>query len=131
MKIFFIILLSILSVAPRAYAQEKRLEPHAASGVQNRCGWVDNPTPANWDLTDKDGTWSIGVQGGPQAEGELPEFPQNSKFWKKTNGNYGYGCACLQVKVDAKEKTVLAIQGGNPLPLSKCRADKNLKSQGR
>ena len=28
---------------------------------QTRCGWIDNPTPANWWLTDGYGEWIIGV----------------------------------------------------------------------
>ena len=97
-----------------------------AAEIQTRCGWIHNPTPANWNLIDKDGVWVIGVQGGRQAEGDLPEFPADRNHWVKTNGNYGYGCACLKVKVDSKEKAVLAIQSGRVLPLAKCRADKNL-----
>jgi hypothetical protein len=118
MKLYFAILMGSLLVSPLAFAEQ----------FENRCGWVQNPTPANWWLIDKDATWVIGVQGGHQAEGEIPAFPENSKYWTKTNGNYGYGCACLQVKVDKKTQTVLAIKSGHPQPLAKCRADKNLKS---
>ncbi|HYG29015.1 MAG TPA: DUF4087 domain-containing protein, partial [Allosphingosinicella sp.] len=39
------------------------------SPTQRRCGWLDNPTPANWWLTDRDGEWLIGAQGGYQAPG--------------------------------------------------------------
>ena len=28
-----------------------------ASAAENRCGWLVNPTPGNWWLTDRDGTW--------------------------------------------------------------------------
>ena len=97
-----------------------------ATEIQNRCGWVHNPTPANWNLIDRDGVWVIGVQGGRQAAGELPEFPADRDHWVKTNGNYGYGCACLKVKVDRKAKAVLAIQSARVLALAKCRADKSL-----
>jgi len=123
--------LAFLAASP-AFAAEKSVKnnPNPA-GFENRCGWIDNPTPANWDLTDKDGIWSIGVQGGRQAEGDLPEFPEGKKYWVKTNGSYGYGCGCLTVKVDAKEKTVLAIKSGRPLPLAKCRADKALDQADR
>src|SRR5204862_191377 len=97
MKQFFLILLTVCLLSPAAIAADKTAD---SGGFENRCGWVDNPTPANWDLTDKDGTWSIGVQGGRQAEGDVPEFPESKAYWKKTNVNYGYGCACLRVKVD-------------------------------
>jgi hypothetical protein len=32
--------------------------------AERRCGWLENPTPANYCLTDRDGEWTIGVQGG-------------------------------------------------------------------
>ena len=43
--------------------------------TEKRCGYLANPTPANWWLTDHHGEWTIGVQGGYQAEGlkVLPE----------------------------------------------------------
>jgi hypothetical protein len=31
---------------------------------ETRCGWFSNPTPANIWLYDRDGDWTIGVQGG-------------------------------------------------------------------
>ena len=97
-----------------------------AADVQTRCGWIHNPTPANWNLIDREGVWVIGVQGGRQAEGDVPEFPEDRDHWVKTNGNYGYGCACLKGKVDRKERAVLTIQSARVLPLAKCRADKSL-----
>ena len=39
------------------------------SRPETRCGWLDNSTPANWLLTDRDGEWLIGSQGGYQAPG--------------------------------------------------------------
>lgn len=93
--------------------------------VETRCGWVANPTPGNWWLTDKDGTWTIGVQGGYQADGDVPEFP--SSKWVETNGSYGYGCACLRVTVNRKKSQVTSIKGGTVKALSVCRKDPNLK----
>ncbi len=64
---------------------------HAA---ERRCGWFENPTPANATLTDRNGMWEIATQGGYQAEGDWPDFSANR--WVRTgNGNYGYGCACI------------------------------------
>ncbi len=40
------------------------LPAHAAAKVERRCGWFENPTPANATLTDRDGTWEIASQGG-------------------------------------------------------------------
>ncbi|HEX5037385.1 MAG TPA: DUF4087 domain-containing protein [bacterium] len=98
-------------------------------GFENRCGWIGNPTPANWDLIDKDGDWIISVQGGYEAQGmdTMPDYSEKKVYWKETNGHYGYGCGCLLVKVDRKEKKILEIKGGPALPLSKCRSDPKIK----
>ncbi len=126
---FFAILLAIFMVASGIFAEEKKPIHKQVGGLEYRCGWVDNPTPANWWLTDKEGIWMIGVQGSRQAEGDLPEFPESKDYWKKTNGSHGYGCACLWVTVDVKEKIVLEIKSGKVLSLAKCRSDKNLNSK--
>lgn len=99
----------------------------SASGdkFENRCGWFSNPTPANAWLEDKDGEWIIAVQGGYQAEGDWAEF--SDAQWVKTNGNYGYGCTCMQVKVDRKNMRILEIASATAKPLSACRNDKALK----
>lgn len=95
-------------------------------GFENRCGWYSNPTPGNHWLEDKDGEWIIGVQGGHQAEGNYPpEFATSQ--WIATNGYYGYGCACLSVKVDKKEGLVLEVAGGKARPLSACQNDPALR----
>jgi hypothetical protein len=92
---------------------------------KTRCGWFSNPTPGNAWLEDRDGEWIIGVQGGHQAEGNWPEF--KPKQWVETNVHYGYGCACMQVKVDRKNSHVLEIKSARARPLSACRKDKTLK----
>jgi len=99
---------------------------HAAGVRETRCGWFDNPTPANAWITDRDGQWIIGTQGGRQAEGDLPDFPDNR--WVHTNGgSYGHGCACVQGIFDHKRKDVLRIIKARTRPLAVCRADKALK----
>ena len=105
-----------------------------ADGLQRICGWVDNPTPANWAITDKHGTWVIGVQGGYQADGELPDFDQGPAFWQKTNGSHGYGCGCLTAKLETMadgEKRVVRYTEVKVLRLSKCKADKALPQGDR
>ena len=96
--------------------------------AETRCGWFDNPTPANASLHDREGEWVIGVQGGHQAEGDWPEF--GPKQWVETNGHYGYGCACMRVKVDRETHHVLAIESARARPLSACRRDRALKRWG-
>jgi hypothetical protein len=59
------------------------------------------------------------------------EFPENKTYWKNANVHYGYGCGCMMVKVDKKEKKILEIKSGKALPLGKCRADKSLKPENQ
>ena len=100
----------------------------AADPAQHLCGWVENPTPANWTLTDKSAQWIIGVQGGHQATGALFDFPKGKKFWVNTQPNgYGYGCGCLDATVDAAKHEVAVIAKAKVQKLSVCRKDKALK----
>ncbi len=95
--------------------------------TERRCGWLDNPTPANWWLTDRDGEWTIAVQGGRQAPGldALPDM--TTRGWVRTNaGSYGYGCACLDVVTDRRTMRITRIASGRPLPLAQCRRDRAL-----
>jgi hypothetical protein len=100
----------------------------AASAAEGemRCGWFDNPTPANASLFDKDGEWTIGVQGDHQAEGDWPTF-QPSQWVSSGNGSYGRGCACMRVKVDVEQQNILTIYSAEAKPLSACRNDKSLQ----
>src|SRR3712207_8863861 len=70
----------------------------AAQESVTRCGWFENPTPANGSLLDREAEWIVGVQGGHQAEGDWPSFGKGQ--WVETNGHYGYGCACLRLRAD-------------------------------
>ena len=88
-----------------------------------RCGWFSNPTPANAWLIDRDGEWTIGIQGGYQAEGEMPDFGAN---WVETNVHYGYGCACMSMRVDQAKKRVIEYRKVQVLPLSRCKKDGKL-----
>lgn len=97
-----------------------------ANATETRCGWLQNPTPANWYLRDKDGTWTISLQGGYQAGG-MDNIPSlNDREYIKTNVNYGYACACLDVVADSDRMRITIIQRGEQLPLSTCREDPNL-----
>lgn len=101
--------------------------PAAAQEFETRCGWFSNPTPANIWLYDRDGEWTIGVQGGYQLEEEWdwPDF--KPRQWVKTNGNYGYGCACLRLRADRETGRVLEIKSARAKPLATCRRDRALK----
>ncbi|MCA1818312.1 MAG: DUF4087 domain-containing protein [Acidobacteria bacterium] len=120
-----------LPLAAVVFANGQQTAPPAGAKdepFETRCGWFSNPTPANIWLYDKDGDWTIGVQGGYQVEGEweAPDF--KPRQWVKTNvGEYGYGCACFELKVNGKTREVLEIKSSRALPLSTCRKDHALK----
>jgi hypothetical protein len=96
----------------------------SAKGVR-RCGWLSNPTPANWWLTDSQGQWILGTQGGDQAPG-MDDMPDMSTAgWVETNGHYGYGCACMTIDSDSEGK-VTRIADASPKPLKQCQADRKL-----
>lgn len=111
-------------LATLALAQAGAQAQAGETAVQ-RCGWFENPTPANAWLTDRDGEWIIGVQGGHQADGDWPEF---ARFrWVRSNGSYGYGCACMKVLADAATGRVSRIVSSRSRPLGICRNDRALK----
>jgi hypothetical protein len=97
------------------------------AGAERRCGWLANPTPANWWLTDRDGEWTLGAQGGYQAPGmdEMPDM--STRGWVRTNGSYGYGCACMTVSTDRREMRITRVYAATPVPLRQCRADRALR----
>ena len=96
------------------------------AGVERRCGWLVNPTPANFWLTDRDGEWLIGAQGGYQAPGmdDMPDM--TTRGWVRSNGSYGHGCACMDVTVDRAERRITRIVRASPVPLRQCRRDRRL-----
>ena len=98
----------------------------AAPKTELRCGWIDNPTPANWWLTDRHGQWLMMAMGGHEAPGmeHLPDMSTGQ--WVKTNGYYGYGCGCMRVSVDAKAKRITRIYSARQVPLRQCRRDPRL-----
>jgi len=97
-----------------------------AYAVEKRCGWIDNPTPANWFLTDRNNTWTISAQGGYQAKGmdKIPDITTGQFI--KTNGNYGYACGCMNVTTDKRKKRIIQIQSFTQLKLNQCRTDRSL-----
>ncbi|WP_211874539.1 DUF4087 domain-containing protein [Plastoroseomonas arctica] len=97
-----------------------------AQASERRCGWYQNPTPGNHWLVDRDGTWTMMAQGGHEARGMnlMPDF--TTRDWVRTNGYYGYGCACIAVDVDRKSMLVTRILAVEQLPLARCRQDSAL-----
>jgi hypothetical protein len=91
-----------------------------------RCGWFDNPSPANVWLHDRDGEWIVGIQGGHQAKGNWPKF--NAADWVRAGaGSYGYGCACLQLRANSETREVTQILSATARPLAICRRDAAIK----
>ncbi|MBC7932861.1 MAG: DUF4087 domain-containing protein [Rubrivivax sp.] len=105
---------------------ELSVEPEV-TGFETRCGWFVNPTPANIWFYDRHGEWTIGVQGGYQVEGDWhwPEF--KPRQWVQENGNYGYGCACLRMRVNKETHEVVEIKSASARTLATCRRDRALK----
>ena len=97
--------------------------PGTAAVTARRCGWLHNPTPGNWWLTDRAGEWILATQGGRQADG-MDEMPDMSAHeWQEVNGHYGYGCACLTLTADPATREVTRVARPEPKPLAQCRAD--------
>lgn len=102
-----------------------------------RCGWYANPSPGNHWLTDRDATWTLSTQGGPQASGWL-DLPSDAfafsgaDRWVQTNGNYGYGCACITGRFGpVTTGEVIFVRKLKALPLARCEADPALqKAEG-
>nr|WP_314084732.1 DUF4087 domain-containing protein [uncultured Shinella sp.] len=88
-----------------------------STGVQaaeSRCGWLQNPTPGNWWLDDADGM------------DRIPDISEGD--YVRTNGNYGYACACMTVDTDDDEGRILAIYSFRQLPISQCANDEALSA---
>jgi hypothetical protein len=101
----------------------------AQNQVEKRCGWFQNPTPANAWLSDRDGRWLISTQGGYHTIGNWPpKFQPNQ--WIRTNvGSYGYGCTCMDVRVDraTNPHRIIEIKSSQSQPLKVCRTDRYLR----
>ncbi|SMG02788.1 DUF4087 domain-containing protein [Burkholderia singularis] len=104
--------------------------PHTGA-AEIRCGWLENPTPGNWWLTDRHGSWTLSVMGGPEAEGmdRLPDIAGDQ--YVQTNGHHGYGCACLTVVSHKRTQRIVKVLKARQLPLSACRRDERLNEPSR
>jgi len=128
-KFLFFCLMGMLLIMPRfASASPISAEIDKFTPLETRCGWFSNPTPANAWLNDRDAEWLIGAQGGYQAVGDWPDF--QPRQWVETNLHYGYGCACLRVRVNHETHEVIEIVRARPRPLSDCRNDRSLRRWG-
>jgi Protein of unknown function (DUF4087) len=125
-----LIIVGYLLLTVAAFTTEPFAMPDASAGdkFETRCGWFDNPTPGNISLYDRDGEWLIGVQGGYQVEGDWDWPVFKPRQWVSTNaGSHGYGCVCMQLRVNRQAHEVLEIKSSRARPLAVCRKDQTLK----
>ncbi|MFH4594783.1 DUF4087 domain-containing protein [Vibrio alginolyticus] len=100
----------------------------AATAEETRCGWLENPSPANMWLIDRDGSWDISVQGTSNALDDksmelLYQATANENEFVRTNRDYGFSCACLTVDVDEEQNSITTIYKSKQLPLKQCLED--------
>ncbi|ELB2798411.1 DUF4087 domain-containing protein [Vibrio alginolyticus] len=100
----------------------------AATAEETRCGWLENPSPANMWLIDRDGSWDVSVQGTSNALDDksmelLYQATANENEFVRTNRNYGFSCACLTVDVDEEQNSITTIYKSKQLPLKQCLED--------
>ncbi|MBL0374388.1 DUF4087 domain-containing protein [Rhizobium sp. KVB221] len=99
--------------------------------AEKRCGWLENPTPGNWWLTDSEMSWTIMTQGGFEAEGMDQIGDISAGDYAATNGNYGHACACMDVMTDPDNGRITMIHSFKQLSLAKCANDKALPAPGQ
>lgn len=96
----------------------------AAGAAERRCGWFENPTPANYYLVDRAGRWVLSEQGRQGAEGMDDLGNHAAPGWVGDDPRgYGYGCACVVMEADRATRRVQRVVSVEPLPLSRCRSD--------
>lgn len=100
-----------------------------AAGPLTRCGWVSNPTPGNWYLSDSDGDWTLATQGSDEEAMGMDVIGDISAGdYEATNGNYGYACGCMKVRDDPASMRILEVFSFRQSKLAKCEKDPNLPS---
>ena len=97
------------------------------AGAETRCGWLDNPTPGNWWLTDAEGQWTLATLGGDAVPGmeNMPDMTLG-EWVTRNNGSHGYGCACALLVTRATDRKVLLIGWVKQLTLETCNTDPKL-----
>jgi hypothetical protein len=101
----------------------------AEAAPENRCGWVVNPTPGNWWLTDRDGDWILATQGSDREALGMENIGDISAGdYKAVNGNYGYACGCMKVETEVSggQRYVTAVYSFKQGKLAQCAKDKAL-----
>ena len=104
----------------------------SAMAAEYRCGWIENPGPSTWWMTDKDGRWVISTQGGysvgSQSIDYLPNVIPNEYI--RVSGIYGYSCGCLSVDTNKQNKRITKIlTKGKQVFLKQCLEDKAIANR--
>ena len=104
----------------------------SAMAAEYRCGWIENPEPGTWWITDKDARWEISTQGGysvpTSSIDNLPNVIPNE--YVRISGIYGYSCGCLSVDADKANKRITKIlQKGKQVFLKQCLEDKAIANR--
>lgn len=98
-----------------------------AVAQERRCGWLQNPGPANWYLEDRDGQWELWTQGRAMPPGMSAVTGMTNRDWVRPSGNYGYGCACLTLVSDV-HGVITRVIASEQLPIARCEADRSLRA---
>ncbi|PID46918.1 MAG: hypothetical protein CSB47_01680 [Proteobacteria bacterium] len=97
-----------------------------------RCGWIENPGPGRWWITDKDASWEISTPGGysvsPQSIDQLPDIIPNG--YVRVTGTYGYSCGCLTVSTDKRKHRITKVHTkGKQQLLKRCLEDRSITNK--
>lgn len=95
----------------------------ASAETELRCGWLDNPTPANWWLVDADGEWTISIQGQGEFSNFFDVAPTGPYEREGLHPSYGWSCACIEGVFDPETRRLTQTLAVRNLPLSQCRED--------
>lgn len=94
-----------------------------AAALETRCGWLDNPSPANWWLLDADGDWTISIQGREEFSNFFDVEPTGTYEREGLHPSYGWSCACIRGEFDPVSRRLTFAESVRNLPLSQCRED--------
>lgn len=105
--------------------------PFSVLAAETRCGWLENPSPANLWLIDADSIWTISEQGGVTvSDSSMDNLPTtNDDEYVRTNVNYGFSCVCLRVDTDRSSSRILVVHSGEQLLLKQCLEDPKIRSE--
>lgn len=102
--------------------------PLGVMSAEKRCGWLENPTPANLWLIDGDSEWTLSIQGkgfiNEESMVNMPAIDQSE--FVRTNGNYGFSCVCLKVRTNKETSEIVEVYSGEQLLLKQCLEDPNI-----